>query len=83
MSTNAESTRRNYGNSLKLTNWILDSGTTGHMEPDISDFIPGLLVQTDKYIQVVHGNFVTAKKPRRTPNKNTLKKLKTFNYNVI
>ena len=55
MSTNAESTRRNYGDSLELTNWILDSGTTCCMTPDISDFIPGSLVETDKYIKLQMG----------------------------
>ena len=62
MSTNAESPRRNYGDSLQLTNWILESGATCHMKPEISDFLPGSLVQTDKYIEVVDGNYVTAKK---------------------
>ena len=48
-------------NSLQLPNWILDSGATCHTTPYISDFIPGLLVATDKYIKVADGNFVTAK----------------------
>ena len=34
---NAENPRINYGDSLQLTNWILDSGATCHMTPDISD----------------------------------------------
>ena len=50
MYTNAESPRINYGDISQLTNWILDSGTTCHMTPDIWDFIPGVLVETDKYI---------------------------------
>ena len=41
MYSNAESTRMNYEDSLQLSNWILDSGATCHMTPDISDFIPG------------------------------------------
>ena len=31
------------------------------MTPDILDFILGLLVETDRYIEVKDGNFVTAK----------------------
>ena len=41
MSYNAESNRRNYGDILQLTNWILDSGETCHMTSEISDFIQG------------------------------------------
>ena len=51
-----------YGDSLQLTNWILDSGATCHMTPEVSDFIPGSLEDTDKYIEVADGNHVTAKK---------------------
>ena len=61
MSKNEEIPRINYGDSSQLTNWILDSGATCHMTPKISDFIPGLLAETDKYIRVADGNFVTAK----------------------
>ena len=61
MSSNVESTRRNYRYSLQLTNWILDSGMTFHMTTDISDFIPGSLVETEKYIKVVDGNFIIGK----------------------
>ena len=32
-----------YGDSSQLTNWILDSGTTCHMTPEVSYFIPGSL----------------------------------------
>ena len=32
------------------------------MTPDISDFMPGSLVETDKYIKDVYGHFVIAKK---------------------
>ena len=35
MSTNAESPRIYYGDSSQLTNWILDSGVTCHITPDI------------------------------------------------
>ena len=33
---------------------------TCHITPKISDFIPGLLVERDKYIEVSDGYFVTA-----------------------
>ena len=51
-----------YGDSLQLTNWILDSGATCHMTPEVSDFIPGTLEDTDKYIEVLDGHHVTAEK---------------------
>ena len=62
MSTNAESPRRNYGDILQLTNYILDSGATCQMTPEILGFILGLLVETYKYVQVADGNLVTVKK---------------------
>ena len=34
MSSNAESPGKNYGDSLQLTNWILDSVATCNMTPD-------------------------------------------------
>ena len=40
------------------------------MTPEISDFIPVLLVEIDKYIEVADGHFVIAKKNRRSSNKN-------------
>ena len=49
------------GGSLKLTNWISDSGATCHMTPEVSDFIPGSLEDTDKHIEVADGHHVTAK----------------------
>ena len=39
MSGNDECPSGNFGDSLKLTNWILDSGATWHMAPEVSDFI--------------------------------------------
>ena len=50
-----------YGDSSQLTNLILDSGATCHMTPEVSDFIPGSLEDTDKYIEVADGHHVTAK----------------------
>ena len=43
ISGNDECPSENYGDSSKLTNWILDSGATCHMTPEVSYFIPGLL----------------------------------------
>ena len=50
-----------YGDSLQLTNCILDSGATCHMTPEVSDFIPGSLEDTDKFIEVADGHHVTEK----------------------
>ena len=61
MSYNVDSPRKYFGYSLQLTSYILDSGETCHTTPDISDFIPGSLVETDKYIEVADGIFFTAK----------------------
>ena len=43
MSGNEKCTSRNFGDSLQLTNLILDSGATFHMTPEVSNFIPGSL----------------------------------------
>ena len=51
----------NYGDSSQLKNCILDSGATCHMTPEVSDFIPSTLEDTDKYIEVADGHHVTAK----------------------
>ena len=61
MSGNGECPSENFGDILQLTNWILDSGATCHMTPEVSDFIPGSLEDTDKYIEVTDGHHVTAK----------------------
>ena len=39
----------------------MDSGATCHMKPEVSDFVPGFLEYTDKYIKVADGYHVTAK----------------------
>ena len=39
------------------------------MTPEISDFIPGLLEDTDKYIEVSDGHHVTTKQKRQAQNK--------------
>ena len=62
MSSDDERKSVNYGDSSQLTNWILDSGATCNMTPEVSDFIPGSLEDTDKYIEVADGHHVTAKK---------------------
>ena len=51
----------NFCDSSQLTNWILDSGATCHMTPEISDIILCLLEDMDKYIEVADGHHVTAK----------------------
>ena len=43
MSSNDECPSGNFGDNLQLTYWILDSGATCHMKPEVSDFIPGSL----------------------------------------
>ena len=50
MSSNDERSSENYGDILQLINWILDSGETYHITPEVSDFIPRSLEDTDKYI---------------------------------
>ena len=60
-SSNNERSSEKYGDSSQLTNWILDSGATCHMTPEVLDFIPGSLEDTDKYIEVAYGHHVTAK----------------------
>ena len=61
MSGNDERKSEKYGDSLQLTNWILDLGATCHMTPEVVDFIPGSLEDTDKYIEVADGHQVTVK----------------------
>ena len=61
MSGNDECNSKSFGDSSQLTNWILDSGAMCHMTPEVSDFIPGSLEDTDKYIEVADGHHVTAK----------------------
>ena len=50
-----------YGDNSQLTNWILYSGATCHMTPEVTDFIPGSLEDTNKYIEVADGHHVIAK----------------------
>ena len=61
MSSKDERSSENYCNSLQLAKWILDTGATCHMTPEVSDFIPRSLEDTDKYIEVADRHHVTAK----------------------
>ena len=61
ISSNDERSSENYCDSSQLTSWILDSGATCHTTPEVSDFIPESLEDTDKYIEVAEGHHVTAK----------------------
>ena len=55
MYSSAEISRRDFGNISQLTNWILDSGVTCQMIPEIPDFILVSSVETDKYIVTAFG----------------------------
>ena len=61
MSNDDKRENKDYGDSSQLTNWILDSGATCHMTPEVTDFIPVSLEDTDKFIEVADGHHVTAK----------------------
>ena len=52
MSNDDKRNNKHYGDSSQLTNWILDSGATCHMTPEVMDFIPGSLEDADKFIEV-------------------------------
>ena len=81
MSGNDKCPSGDFGDSLQLTNWILDSGATCHMILEVSYFIPGLLEDTDKHIEVADGHHVTAKKSTST-NKNVRQTWRSFHRNV-
>ena len=61
MSNDDKRKNKDYGDSSQLTHWILDSGSTCHMTPEVRDFITGSLEDTDKFIEVADGHHVTAK----------------------
>ena len=61
MSGNGKISTRYFGEILQLINWVLDSGATCHMTPQVSYFISGSLEDTDKYIEVADIYHVTAK----------------------
>ena len=58
MSGNENSSRRYFGDSSQLNNWVLDSGATCHMKPQVLDFIPLSLEDMYKYIEVADGHCV-------------------------
>ena len=62
MYDNYKGTNRNFGDGSQLTNWILHSGETCHITPQVSDLIPGSLEDTDRHIEVVDGHRVIVKK---------------------
>ena len=78
MSGNDKHKSAKYGDSLQLNYWILDSVATCHMTPEVSDFIPGSLEDTDKYIEVSDGHHVTAKQKGQVRVKMCDNKGKTF-----
>ena len=61
MSDNDECPSGRFGDSSQLTNWILDSGATCHMTPNVSYFIQGLLEDTYKHIEVADVHHITEK----------------------
>ena len=61
MSNDDKRENKDYGKSSQLTNYILDSGATCHMTPEVTDFIPGSLEDTDKFIEVADGHHIAAK----------------------
>ena len=61
MTSNVENPRRDFGDSSQLTNWMLDSGAMFHMTQYISGFIPGTMMEREKYIEVADSDFVTEK----------------------
>ena len=65
MSVNDKSSSRYFVDIFQLTNCILYSGETCNMKPPVSDFIPGSLEDTDKYIEVLDGHYVTVKQKRQ------------------
>ena len=61
MSSDDKRENKEYGDCSQLTNWILDSGATCHMTPEVTDFITGSLEDKDKFIEVADGHHVNAK----------------------
>ena len=86
MTSNDKHKSEKYGDSLQLSNWILDSGETCHMTPEVTDFITGSLEDIDKYIEVADGYHVTAKQKgsvRIQMCKDNGKKFIATLYNVL
>ena len=62
MSDNDKSSSRYFDDSLQQTNWILDSGATCYITPQVQYFILGPFEEKDKHIEVTDGHYVMAKK---------------------
>ena len=69
ISDNEKCPSRNFGDSLQLTNWILDPGAMYHMTTEVSDFITYLLYDTDKHIEVADGRHVIVKQKGQVQTK--------------
>ena len=61
ISCNDKISSRDFGESSQLTNCILDSGATCNVTLQVLDFIPCLLEDTEKYIEVADEHHFTAK----------------------
>ena len=59
MSDNEKIRSRDFCNSSQFTNWIPYVGATYHMTPQVSDFIPDSLNDTDKHIEVTDEHRIT------------------------
>ena len=62
MSANDKFPGGNFGDTLQITNWVLNSGATGHTTPEVSDIITGWLEHMDKRIEVSDVHHITEKK---------------------
>ena len=83
MSNSYKRENKDYGDSAQLTNWILDSGAMYHMTPEATDFIPGSLEDTDKFVEVADGHHITAKQKRISTHTNVRRQRKEFCRDVI
>ena len=70
MSGNDKCPSGNFGDSSKLTNWILYSRATCHMTPEVSDFIPISLEYINKHIEAADRHRLKLKQKRTSTNKN-------------
>ena len=59
---NGKSSSKYFGGIFQFINWILDLGATCNMKPQVLDFLPGSLEDTDKYIEVADVNCVKTEK---------------------
>ena len=70
MSINDKRKSEKYGNSSQLINWILYSGATYHMTPEVSDLVPVSLEDKDKYIEFCGQTSRHGETKRTSKNKN-------------